>query len=157
MSIGQWEPAMVERGRGPARGGMTATTAGGTKLSVVRIILLMAGITASGSILEEIVNMATCARHIDMFACQFERCEIMVIGGRSPAGGGMTGTTVFGTKLPVVRITLLMAGITISRSIMVDVVDVAGGAGNVYVFTCQLKGRKVMVKFGWSPASRIVA
>ena len=59
----------------------------------------------------------------------------------------MAGTTAGGPKLPVVRITLLMAGVAISRSTMVDVVDVAGGAGNGQMLTCQFEGGKVMVKF----------
>lgn len=72
VSIGQREATMIKDGWFPGGGGMTEATIRGTKLSFMRVILLMTGIAGGRSALENTVDMATIAGNIDMLTNQFK-------------------------------------------------------------------------------------
>jgi hypothetical protein len=57
---------VIKGGGGPAITGVTVTTKR-TEVSDMGIIFLVAGITIAGYTLEDIVNVAKVAIHIDMF------------------------------------------------------------------------------------------
>lgn len=84
------ETGMVEGGVSPI-GWVVAGLALGSILSVVFIILFMAGVTVFWRAFEYIIHMAFLAGDTGMFAFQFERRKIMVEMGRRPAFGGVAG------------------------------------------------------------------
>ena len=85
--------AVVEGGAIPTRGGMAGRTVR-AKLTVMLIILLMAGITIGGRTFEDIIDMALLAFHIRVLAFQLESGKVMVEGGLLPIGRGMAGAAV---------------------------------------------------------------
>ena len=68
---------MIEGGICPTTRIM-ASAAIRTELTVMMIVLFMAGITILRRALEDAIHMAACASHIDMCAGQLEGCQIMV-------------------------------------------------------------------------------
>ncbi len=100
--------------------------------------------------------MTLLARNIGMFANQLE-CKLRVIHADNiPAIRSVTRATVR-AKLAVVMIVFRMAGITIHRRALENIIDMALRAGNVDMFASQLEGCKVMIKCGGRPAVGCVA
>jgi len=102
---------VVEGGREPAVSSM-AGLAGGAKLAIVFIILCVTGVAAGRGAFEDVIDVAAGARHAGMLASQFEARQVVVEGGRKPAGSGMAGATVR-AELAVVGIVHLVAGGTV--------------------------------------------
>ena len=85
-----------------------ASTAIRTELTVMMIVLFMAGITILWCTLEDAVDMTTCTGHADVCTGQFESRQIMIKGSRFPCRRIMAGTAA-GSKLTIVCIVLFMA------------------------------------------------
>lgn len=77
----------------PTRGGMTYGAVR-SELTVMLIVLFMAGITNGGRAFEDIVGMALLAFHFGMPALQLESGKVMVEGGFLPIGWVVAGLTV---------------------------------------------------------------
>ena len=122
----------------------------------MRVIDRMAGVAICGRALVNLVDMATLTGRSNVFACQFESCQIVVHGGRSPAGGSVAGTTS-GAKAAFVGIFYGMAGIAVTGYALKNMIDMAARAGNIYVLTIQFECGQVVVKSGWGPTGRDVA
>jgi hypothetical protein len=134
---------VIEIGRQPAGGGVT----GGavlTELAFVFIILLMAGIAIGWCALEDVVDMAILASHVDMLTIQLEGRQIVVEGGREPAVGGMARATIRTVTANVIII-LLMTGIAIGGCALEDIVDMATRAGHIAMLTCQFESKQIVV------------
>lgn len=142
---------MVKRSRQPGTGGM-AGLAIRSELAVVGVILLVAGITVAGSALENIVDMAAQASHIDMCAGQLEGEQVVVKTGWQPAICGVTGSAVC-SVLAVVFIIFLVAGIAVCGRAGEDLIDMATLAGHTGVFADQLESGQVVIKGSGDPAS----
>ena len=121
------------------------------ELTVVFVILLMAGIAISRRTLEDVVHMAALTTYFPMFAIQFKGGQVMVKVCALPILRCMTGFAL-GSKTAIVLIILLMTGITIAGRAFVHVVHMALFAGYLIVFTFQLECREVVVKFCGQPA-----
>ena len=80
-----------------------------TELSVVVVILFVAGVTVSGGAFENVVDVALFAFDIDMRAHQFEICQIVIELGGLPGICGMACCAI-GSELALMRLILLMAG-----------------------------------------------
>jgi hypothetical protein len=146
---------MIESGRGPTRGRMTGSTIRAI-LTVVMIILGMAGITISRGPLVNIVDMATRTGHLGVFASQFEGRQVVIKSCGQPAAGRMAGPAIR-AELTVVVIIFSMTGITIGRGAFIDIVDVTTGTRHLDVFTRQFESGHVMVKGRRQPATRRMA
>lgn len=112
----------------PAVFGMTCSTVG-SELTVVVIVLQVAGYAIFRGAFEYAIHMATLAIHIRMFAVQVEGEFRVVDRGRFPTRRGMTGGA-FGTELPVVMIILQVARNTILRGALEDAVLMAAFTGH---------------------------
>ncbi len=115
VQAGQFEgeQIVVHVGRQPAGGGV-AGCAVCAVLAIMFIVLLVAGIAVGGCAFEDVVDVATRTRDVDVFACQFEGGQIVVKGGWRPAGGGVAGTAI-GAKAALVGVVPGMAGTTVLR------------------------------------------
>lgn len=83
---------MVEIGRPPGRGRM----AGGTIASILSIMLIivpMAGVAVCSRSPINIINMAICTRHLTVLAGQREGSQVVIESSRRPTRGGMAGGT----------------------------------------------------------------
>ena len=67
-----------------------------------------------------------------------------------PGGCGMAGSTIQ-PKPPAMRVSLLMASITISRNALEVIIRVTALACYCGMFPGQLEGEQVMVHMGWQP------
>ncbi len=85
VRAGQLEGSQVviETGPSPA-GGCMAAGAILAQRALMLIILLMAGIAGSWCALVNIIDMAGCAGHCRMCACQFESSQIVIETGPGP-------------------------------------------------------------------------
>ncbi|GAB4568807.1 MAG: hypothetical protein Fur0017_12620 [Anaerolineales bacterium] len=101
------ETGVVEGGIFPIRWVVTRLALGSI-LSVVLIILFMAGVAVFWRTFEDIVDMAFFTGNVGVFTFQFERGEIMVEGGVLPRRWVMAGLAV-GTVGAVVLIILVVA------------------------------------------------
>jgi hypothetical protein len=157
MCPGQREPrqVVVKGRRQPSACGMAGSTIP-AEPSVVVVILSVAGEAVAGCGFEILVDMATCARNVDMFPGEFERKEIMVDVDRQPSGGGMTQGTIH-TELAVVLVILLMAGETIAGSPLKNMIDMAAVTSHCNMPAVEFERGKVVVKGCWRPARRSVA
>ena len=77
---------MVEISREPGVSGVTLATIGAV-LAIMLIVLGMAGITIGGSALEHSIDMAACARGLNVRTGQFERGRIVIECRREPGIG----------------------------------------------------------------------
>jgi len=100
-----------------------------SKLSIVFIILLVAGIAVSGGTLENMINMTVTACNVDMFPRQLECRQVMVKFGGCPTIRSVTGTAVH-PQPALVDIIFLVAGTAILRSSL----KVRQGAGIFVAF-----------------------
>ncbi len=57
------------------------------------------------------------------------------------------------TILSAMVIIFRMAGITIGRCALVDIVDMAAGTSHLAVGSCQFKGRQVVIEGRWKPTT----
>jgi hypothetical protein len=114
--------------------------------------LVVAARTFLRRALENIIDMAFFAGHVDMRAGQFESREIVVKSGRFPTTDLVTCAAVL-TKLAVVGIILLVTGIAILGCAFKDVIFVTLITAHFGMFAFQLESRKIMIKIGGLPAS----
>lgn len=91
----------------PALGGVTVLALG--QLSLMRILLTMAGKTIHRRALIAPILMTAFAGYLLMFACKFEASQIMVKFSGFPAIGGMTGGTIT-TKASLMWVIFLVTG-----------------------------------------------
>ena len=92
--------------------------AGGTIraiLTVMLIILLVAGDTIHGRALELVVHMTGLASYICVFAFQFKGGQVVVEPGRRPAIGGMTLAAIQ-PEATLMRLIVMMTGVAILQS-----------------------------------------
>ena len=136
---GQFEggQVVVEGGWFPG-GGCVAGSAACTVPTSMGVAILMTGIAVVWSALVEAVDMATRASHRGVFTGQFEGGQVVIEGGWFPTVYGMAGTTSR-AKVAVVIVVLLVAGIAVAGSAMVDMVDMATRTGGCGVFACQFE------------------
>ena len=106
-----------------------------SELTVVMIVLFMAGITILRCALENAIHMATRASHINVRASQLEGRQIMIKGGRFPSTGVVTSAATC-AKLSIVCIILFMARIAILRCTFENFIDMTLRTCNVDVRAC---------------------
>ena len=135
---------VVESSRLPGGSGM-ADTAILTKLSVVVINVLVTGVTSGWSALKDIIYMATRTGCADMCTGQFEERDVVIKCGRLPGLAGMASSTVLAQRA-VMAVIFLMAGKTIRRSTLEDIVDMTLFADHAEMLTDQFKGCQVVIK-----------
>ena len=138
---------MVKRSRFPGCGRMAI----GTNLAKGPVMLiLMAGDTGRRCALEDIIDMALRTSHANMHTGQLKGRAVMVKRSRFPGRGGMAASAALahGTIMLVVA---PMAGVTIGRCTLENIIDMAPGTGRADVRAGQLEGRSVMVKRSWFP------
>ncbi len=152
MFAGQFEgeQVVVDGGRQPTRRRM-AGAAIRTKLSIVLVILGMAGVTTGRCAFEDVVDVASLAGDRDMFTFQFEGEQVVVDGGRQPTRRCMAVAAIR-TELTFVLVIFGMAGIAVGGSALENMVDMTVLAGHVRVFAFQFEGRQVVVEGGRDPA-----
>jgi hypothetical protein len=136
--------------------GIVAGAAVLCELTVVFVILLVAGRAIQGCANEDAIEVAFVAGHRHVFANQLEG-ELTVIGvDFVPGVGIMAGAAVL-HELPVVFIVFLMAGRAIHGCALEDTILVAVGAGNLLVFAGQFELGEIVIELGGLPAFRGVA
>lgn len=113
VTTSQWEvrPVMVEVCLIPVRGIMTSTAIH-TKLPIMLIILLMAGITIGGRAGKLFVDMTRLTIHTGMCPLKFERRAIMIEICRCPPIGCVAIRATV-TKLSLVWIIIAMTGVAV--------------------------------------------
>lgn len=84
------------------------------KLTVMLVILTVAGVAIAGRAFVHIVQVALLTAHIRMFPFEFERRQVVVEFGRRPAIRRMAEGAI-SAKAPLVRLVSVMAGVTILR------------------------------------------
>ena len=131
---------MVKRGRPPGRSGMAA---GAVLAKSAVMVILMAGGTVGRSALKDVVDMAPGTGCADMRTGQLEGRDVMVKRGRFPGRAGMAAGAAL-AKSTVMAIT--MAGGTVGRRTLENVVDMAPGAGCTDMCAGQLEGRDIVVE-----------
>jgi hypothetical protein len=143
----------------PAGGVMTGRTIL-PKLSVVFIVLLVAGIAVCRCPFELPVCMARFTGDVHVPALQFEGSEIMVKLCRGPAIGCMTRTTIQ-TKPSLVRIDLLVTGMAIlqcNRKVSESTgIEVTLHAGEGDMFTGELERKSAVIEAFAKAVHAIVA
>jgi hypothetical protein len=110
------------------------------ELTIMMIILIMAGIAASRGTLKNAIYMTTQASGRDVSTCQLVSGEIVVEGGWQPRRSGMTAAAV-SPETTVMSIILFVAGIAVTGCIFEYIVDMAALACCGGVFSCQFEGR----------------
>ncbi len=128
----------------------------GTKLSIMRVIALMAGVASGGGSLVVIVGMAAAARHIHVSTDQFKGIDAVVETSREPTAGAVTISTIR-TELPAMVIVLLVAGIAGGGGADVAIVRMTTRAGDGNVPTGQLEGEQIVINTGGRPTRRRMA
>ena len=115
----------------------------------------MARSTGSRSTLKDIIRMASCARHLHMGAVQRELGQIVIKSAILPIGDGVAGFACR-SKLALVCIIFLVAGIAILRRALIPSGDVALVAGSRSVLAFKFEFRQVVIKCSWFPTLRAV-
>ena len=146
---------MVETRREPAGGCVTGRTVC-AKLTGVLVVVSMTGITIGRRALENVVDMATGASHLDMFTSQLESQQIMVEIRRKPACGCVAGRAGR-AELTVVDIFRSMTGKTVGGCASIDIIDMTRHTSNLGVFTIQLKSEQVVIESRRFPSIRRMA
>jgi hypothetical protein len=101
--------------------------------------------------LEDVIHMALRAFKLQVSASQREGSFCMIESRLGPVNWRVAGTAVC-PKLTLVSISLGMAGITILRRALEDVIDMTVLAGDVNMLTHQRESRQGMVKLCRGPA-----
>ena len=104
------------------------------KLTVVFVILLVAGIAISRRAFEHIIHVTAFAAHFPVLTVQFESRQVMVKVCALPVLRRMTGFTL-GSKTAIVLIILLVTGVAVAGRAFEDVIHMALFAGHFIVFT----------------------
>lgn len=86
-----------------------------------------------------------------MPAYQWEVGFIMIEGNILPFGGTMTGGTVR-AKATIMLIVLLMAGITIRRRALINIIDMASFTLHLGMGTFQFECGEIVIELGRLPA-----
>ncbi len=112
---GQWEGCqrMVKDGRQPACRGMTQTAIP-TKLTLMLVVLRVAGVAIGRRALEDIVDVAGFAGNLGVLAFQLEGGQRVVELSRDPAIGRMAHAAIH-TEAAFMGVVLQMARKTILR------------------------------------------
>ncbi len=124
-----------------------------SKLTVVFIILIVAGRTFLRCAPIGTVLMTGLARHNDMPASKFEGCEVVIEFSWFPGFGGMTGGTIC-TEAPFMRFVLLMTGLAILRCVFISISLVACFTIHARVSASQRERKQGMIYGGLFPACR---
>ena len=148
MSTGKREFAVIKAGAVPARSVVTSRTVG-SELTVMLIILFMAGITIGGRAFEDVIDVALLAFHFGVPALQFEGGKVMVKSGFLPIRWIVAGTAIR-AKLSVMGIVSGVTGSAIlgcSRKIgQCARIHVTFQAGHLGMFAFQLESEPRMAK-----------
>ena len=136
--------------------------AGGTirpVLTVMFIILLVAGSTIHRRALELVVHMAGLTGHVCVLALQFERGQIVVESGRRPAIHRVTLAAIQ-PEATLMRLIVMMTGVAILQGHLEVAkaarVDMTLYTGKTHVLTRQREGKAVVVKILPEPIHAIV-
>lgn len=101
--------------------------------------------TGSGEPGKLTAGMTLFARQPHMAAGQREVGAVVIEGGVFPIRGLMAGRTI-GAEFAAVFIVLAMAGVTIRRGALIDIVEVTFLAADFGVLTFQFEGGEIMVE-----------
>ena len=119
------------------------------KSTAMRIVINMTGGAVHGRAFEDAIDMTVFACYSGMFSVKVEGKLGVIHMGGFPSIGRMTGRTIL-SKLAVVEIIFLMAGITLLRSGLHisdgAVIEMAVGAKCQSVLPNQIERDPVMVK-----------
>ena len=143
---------MIDISRLPAGRGM-ARRAVGSKLTLVRIVIGMAGGAVHWRAFENAIDMATFTGNGGMFSIKLEGEFRMIDIGGLPAGRSMARRAV-GSKLTLVRIILGMTGSTIHWRAFEDTIDVTACTGNCGMLSIKLECEFRMVNQSRFPRLR---
>lgn len=122
----------------------------GTKLSIMRVITLVAGVAGGGGTLVVIVGMAAAAAYIHMCTDQFKGIDAVVETGREPAASPVAISAIR-TELTAMVIVFLVAGVAGGGGANIDVVCVTPCTGDGNVPTGQFEGEQVVIYTGRRP------
>lgn len=144
---------MIEGRSAPTLGCMTRSTVG-AKLTVVVIVIGMAGVTIRRRSLVSI-NMTGFALSVGVPSYKRKTGIAMIERYIGPLRWFMTGTAV-GTELTVVIILVGMTGITILWRAFIGIVRMARFAGSICMRACQWESRIAVVERCILPLARIM-
>lgn len=136
------------RGR-PYRGGVT----GGTLRPELPQVCGRFGVTGNASrrrAFVDVVDVAFFAGDVDMRPIQLERGQAVVKRCAFPTCGIVTGFACR-PKRTVMFVVLFMAGITILRRSLVDIIHMARCAGDIHVPALEFECRQIMIELRGSP------
>lgn len=160
MRTGQWEvaAAVVEGRILPIRWVVTGGTVR-AKLTVVFIVLSMAGVTIRGRARKNIVLVAILTGCICVPAFEFERDKIVIESGGSPAVF-VVAVHAIGTKTTIVRLVSAVTGIAVLQShlkvVQSSCIDMALHAFESFMFANDLERILIVVKIGHQTVHAIV-
>jgi hypothetical protein len=120
---GELRPGMVECSREPGSGGV-AGAAIRTKLTIMRIILSVAGITIGGQVGEDSIEVTLGTGNLRVGTSQRELCLRMIEGSRKPGSSGVAHPAVR-SELIFVSIILGVTRITVGRQTGKNTIQVA--------------------------------
>ena len=129
--------------------GFVAGRAIGTELTVVFVILLVAGIAVCGCAFVLPVHMTGLAIDFGVPAFELECCQIVIKGGRRPAVRGMALAAIQ-SKTALMRLIVMMAGIAILRRrrkiAKVAPVDMTLHTGKAHMLPGELEGKGIVIE-----------
>jgi hypothetical protein len=134
---------VIKAGYQPTAGFVTCPTVC-AELTIVMIFILMTSITTGRSAIEYIINMAGSTGHLNVFAGQFEGCQIVIECRWEPGTGRMASSAVC-AELTIVMIVLRMAGVASGGSAPVYIVGVTTGTWRLEMCTGQIEGCQAVV------------
>jgi hypothetical protein len=166
MTTGAWHAGMltrqleagqvvIESGWQPAASGVTGAAIS-AELTVMGIVLGVAGIAVAGRAFEVIIDMASGAWRADMLTGQLEAGQVVVKRGWRPACGRVTGAAIW-AELTVMGIVFCMTGIAVAGRAFEDFIDMAIGAGDANMLTGQFETGQVVIEGGGGPTCSGVA
>lgn len=135
-------PWMVEGGI-PVAGGVTLDAVG-AKFARVHRWFRVAGDAVGRELGVNLAGVTLCAGQASVFSSQRKARAGMVETGGFPGAGGMTRTAVR-SELAAVSILLCVAGITVSGSALIDIVNMATCTGHIYMRTGQFEGEQIVI------------
>jgi len=156
MATSKWKTGrgMIETHIGPTAGVMTGA-AFRAELAVVMIVCFMTCIANGCSPLINAVDMAGCASHIEMSACQYESCLTVVEIHITPSTGHMAAGTVR-PELPIVLVVILVTGEAFLRRSTITAC-MAIPAFYFRMFSGQLEVGEFMIERPIFPAAGVMA
>lgn len=126
------------------------------KLSVMVIVLRVAGKTILGSAFKNVVPVTGHATYTYMFANKWKCSEVVIELSAQPLCSLMTCSTIF-PILSIVNVSCSVTGETIPGRIFVYTVDMTGLACYINMRTCQHETRRVVIELGRKPRGSSMA